>query len=745
VCNCAIAPHLRVQPRRVLHYSPPGYNGATRAQAIMTTWRCFLLYSLSDIIGSTVGLPAPLHHHQKAERATTAAVQNVVALPNRSTATDVLQAVPGLQAYLGRGYDLVSGSPCADGTADPGFLVTQPIFDLSSFEQGQTVILEGEEYDVPDDVIVTPVGSCAYAASDVTVAGARSFQTAQQRGITLGAGLSLPTLFGASFTASSTYRDVQEQSEQFYRRFVDAAATCELYQAQVANPLFTPPSLTAAFKNAVALLPQSYEEDPEIIKQLLSTFGTHYAERVMFGGQMVVSSVFEADAWAHMREQEWEIGANAQVSFLIFSLSFGGSDSERERIEQQFDSQRSSYTERYLGGTPFVGGNASAWAEGLMQNPAPIRTNLALQPISTLLTSVNFPDDEHIDAKAAALVEGMEKWVETMYPAFRPFPGDPEPADPMFPLPNPPDMPSNMVDQFSAAAEVDEVVYVFGGWLNGATARDWILSYNVYGGEWMDTGVVLQTPLAGIAGATHNKAVFLFGGARWLDRSGADAEVTNEIQIFNPQSSSTRPAGTLPKPLFHMCAAETNQVIWLFGGVHDSAHRETGEWNEQAFMYDPISEEIIQTIEMTEENGYTGTRNVIACGAVSSEQVLLVDQAGVTHSLDPETRLFHRFSAVMPRNGGGSTNYLFRSAGAVLNNRLYVTGGMCSVAGGDQNGIRQVAYFEPNIDAWSVGMELPNRGRGSHAVVPIDGQLMLLSGLWGTSVNDRETAVYYIT
>ena len=58
---------------------------------------------------------------------------------------------------------------------------------------------------------------------------------------------------------------------------------------------------------------------------------------------------------------------------------------------------------------------------------------------------------------------------------------------------------------------------------------------------------------------------------------------------------------------------------------------------------------------------------------------------------------------------------------------------------------RQVSFFEPDIDAWSIGVELP-RVRNSHVVLPVDGRLIVLSGN-----NDepggahRETAVYYIT
>lgn len=63
------------------------------------------------------------------------------AIPTKLAQQSDLVVIPGLKPYLGRGYDLACGNPAADGTADPGYLYTQPVFDLDSFEQGRTVTM----------------------------------------------------------------------------------------------------------------------------------------------------------------------------------------------------------------------------------------------------------------------------------------------------------------------------------------------------------------------------------------------------------------------------------------------------------------------------------------------------------------------------------------------------------------------------------------------------------------------------
>ena len=287
--------------------------------------------------------------------------------------------------YLGSCYDIFKGNPEATKGQDPG-LKSLGIFQFT-YNQGLTTA-DGR-YSIPDDTTVNDAQSCSFSFSS---------------GITKNTGSYMDSLkvhvdasfkgWGASFSASTDYQDVEKSTQSGERVFVSSQARCEAYGASINDAAFT-----NDFINTVSYLPVDLDSSTEgNYISFIQEYGTHVLTSLMMGGRYGMRSEFKTSDYTSLASSGINVKASAGYSGLVH---VGGSldTAEKEEAAREFNNLRSTFKLYQVGGDPPIDANGTAfeWAQTVQEDPLPL--SYSLKEIHKYFTSRYFPDDPNIDMK----------------------------------------------------------------------------------------------------------------------------------------------------------------------------------------------------------------------------------------------------------------------------------------------------------------------------------------------------------
>ena len=215
--------------------------------------------------------------------------------------------------------------------------------------------------------------------------------------------------WGASFSASSDYKEVHENSVSHLYRYVSSHANCEAYVASV--QINTMP-LSHAFKKAVHDLP-SESTNLEDYKDFIQHWGTHTVTTLTMGGRYGVQSSVTNDDYTSMASTGLDIKAAAKYSGIVSLNSDAATSSQKEQAEQ-FESYRTDYQIYQIGGKPPLNETTSTfeWAQTVKSNPLPLLYTLF--PLTDYLTSQYFPNDKDISKKQSKLHEATTEYCQSL-------------------------------------------------------------------------------------------------------------------------------------------------------------------------------------------------------------------------------------------------------------------------------------------------------------------------------------------
>ena len=215
--------------------------------------------------------------------------------------------------------------------------------------------------------------------------------------------------WGASFSASSDYKEVHENSVSHLYRYVSSHASCEAYVASV--QINTMP-LNPAFKKAVHDLP-SESTALEDYKDFIQHWGTHTVTTLTMGGRYGVQSSISNDDYTSMASSGLDIKAAAGYSGIVSLNSDAATSSQKEQAEQ-FESYRTDYQIYQIGGKPPLNETTSSfeWAQTVKDNPLPLLYTLF--PLTDYLTSQYFPNDKNISKKQSNLHEATTEYCKSL-------------------------------------------------------------------------------------------------------------------------------------------------------------------------------------------------------------------------------------------------------------------------------------------------------------------------------------------
>ena len=285
--------------------------------------------------------------------------------------------------YLGDAYNILIGNPKGTkGEVDLGFLGA----NIFHFTYNQNLTTSDGKYLIPDNTTVNAIDSCSFDFSSSTNTDTKSYMDSLK--VHVDADFSG---WGASFSASGDYQDVQSSTQNSETVFISSHAECQSYGASIGNA-----SLTQGFKNAVSKLPSKY--DYEQYRKFIVEWGTHVASSLIMGGRYGFRSEFTTENYTSLVSSNFSIKASAGYSASYSINANVGTDVEKEQADK-FEESRKSVDIFQAGGLPPTSGNGSTtdWIKTVKDNPIPVKYNLV--ETSTFLYSQYFPNDTHIDSK----------------------------------------------------------------------------------------------------------------------------------------------------------------------------------------------------------------------------------------------------------------------------------------------------------------------------------------------------------
>ena len=314
---------------------------------------------------------------------------------------------------MGRGYDHIYGNPHETNGFDQGY--KDPIFDLPYCDD----LTSDKRYHIPQNVETYNIKNCHWDVSTTVTESMKDYSDSLRNHIHMKAGVSadLGPSFPAqgSFQASRGYQSVQSSivSKSDSETVMESYAECSEYQANLKPFLsgFPKPLFTREFKTGVE------EWLPNSTDQMIETFGTYYTKKVSMGiryGQQVTISK-NVSKTLHETGTSLNDSIESLLKGKINAIGIGVSGGFSKLTEEE--QKRNDLVSKYiLKSSIFMTGSSITgihqWSKEGIKNALPI--NQQMEPIYTLLTPENFPDDPDIEAKRLALSESITNYCKRL-------------------------------------------------------------------------------------------------------------------------------------------------------------------------------------------------------------------------------------------------------------------------------------------------------------------------------------------
>ena len=289
--------------------------------------------------------------------------------------------------YLGSGYNIYKGNPHSTRGLDPGFTFNN-LYKFT-YNNGQTTA-DGR-YSIPDGTHADKSPVCSFEFFSESIQNSGAYFESLRREISGGFGG-----WGASFSASSDFNEVYENSYSGSTIYMESSIVCEAYTANAGENVN---SFSEAFQEDIKHLSPDAANPEREARIFFDRWGTHVVYRMRTGGRYGIKSSFASGAYSQMYATGRNIETSAGYSG-IFSLNNNVLDSEQRQQAEEFEGFRSDLLIFQIGGKPpLIDDELSTfeWTESVHDNPLPLRYDV--HEITSVLTSANFPDDEKIDEK----------------------------------------------------------------------------------------------------------------------------------------------------------------------------------------------------------------------------------------------------------------------------------------------------------------------------------------------------------
>lgn len=300
------------------------------------------------------------------------------------------QAFPNI-GYALFGYNILRGFPLTPGH-DPGF--TYPIFK-ADYTKG---LLSADcRYFVPDGLVMVPDISCLISFSSTTAHTMYEYTNALGVYVSLDGAIGsamvklpsgvknlmagkIPSLWGASFSASVGYRRVSSSMSSEQSIFILSSAKCNYYFSKLVAD--KAPTFDDAFITWIHKLNKA-GSNSEVYFDFFNTYGTHFPMEVTFGARLALEHKMTSRDYARL------IGTGVDINLAAsyygkFSLSgnLGVSTSQQKTVQTFSETVKTTMIP--VGATPPADGNVLAWASEVKDNPVP--TAYKLTSIENLFT-----------------------------------------------------------------------------------------------------------------------------------------------------------------------------------------------------------------------------------------------------------------------------------------------------------------------------------------------------------------------
>lgn len=192
--------------------------------------------------------------------------------------------------YLGSSYNIFKGNPHSTEGLDPGFM-GQGLYEFS-YHQGK--VTPDGRYCIPDNMSVMESLACSFDFSSRSIKEITSYF--QSLEVDVDADF---TGYGASFSASTNYKEVKENTDSREIQYVSSHAYCEAYLAALEPGA----NLAEGFIRAVNGLPNTTNNAKYF--DFIRAYGTHYVASVRMGGRYGFQSKFETNSYMSSCPLDW--------------------------------------------------------------------------------------------------------------------------------------------------------------------------------------------------------------------------------------------------------------------------------------------------------------------------------------------------------------------------------------------------------------------------------------------------------
>ncbi len=296
--------------------------------------------------------------------------------------------------WLGRGYNLLKTDPLNFARKDGDIISDQPLFKFY-FEDADGYASQNESKAVYG-VAQTPGGTAECDSSHTLVKSYEDLQDFSKQDYSANVGVGK-----FAFSASRAHSEINDDSTGRDRAFIMERCDVHLHTLQLKlrwrkGEDYLRQPLEEGFREAIEEMPLEWSADNSVaLKNILDRFGTHFAERIEYGGTAYAKTEITKTTYQMMSATEdgYSIGAEGQVKAVSFGGSF--SDQSKESSDRRNNHENSTDTRWWVGSTGNT--DTDAWEASVKDNPMPVAVEF--RPVFDLLTPVFFPDDPDIGLK----------------------------------------------------------------------------------------------------------------------------------------------------------------------------------------------------------------------------------------------------------------------------------------------------------------------------------------------------------
>lgn len=300
--------------------------------------------------------------------------------------------------FVGRCYDILKVDPFNIEAGSKMHMA----FEFPKDKKTNELLLEyipDKRFMRPQHTVYTPATGGATDTNTASFSSSYDFKSFTKQAGSVEASDPTGDLYSASLSVSYEHtREATESKNQVvtYTSYIVNSYKLEIGKAENA------PDVSQDLINAVNQLSEGSD-----YKNFLKDFGTHYASRILFGGQAHQRIVIQEQDYSSFLEDGLDVEEQAAITFEIAKASEKGSSSEK--LSKKFANATSSSTENinFTGGYPQQ--MFDMWASTVNDLPGPIQVELT--PLYELLTKERFPNDAAIDTKRNALQKEIEEYL----------------------------------------------------------------------------------------------------------------------------------------------------------------------------------------------------------------------------------------------------------------------------------------------------------------------------------------------